>query len=109
MTLITKQQVTMAGIAPVYTGVTASDTFLVDDDLFLHVKNAGGSPCTVTLTDTSVSAGGNPAVNPTVTVPATTGDRMIGPIPPVYVNAATGLITVAYSFTTSVTAALLRM
>src|SRR3954469_8118260 len=109
MTLIAKQQVALAGLAPVYTGVTASDTFVPDDDLFLHVKNAGGSPCIVTLVDKSLTAGGSAAANPTVTVPATTGDRMIGPLPIVFTDPATGLMSANYSFTTSVTAALLRM
>ena len=109
MALITKQQVVISGLAAVYSAVNASDTFVIDDDLFLHVKNAGGSACTVTIADASLTPGGNAALNATVTVPATTGDRFIGPIPNVYVNTGTGLVTVTYSFTTSVTAALLRM
>lgn len=109
MTLITKQQVVFTGLTPVYTTVTASDTFAADDDLFLHVKNAGGSPSNVQLQDASFTAGGSAALNVNVSVPATTGDKMIGPIPNVFANTTTGLITVTYSFTTSVTAALLRM
>src|SRR3954470_4865460 len=101
MTLISRQQVAITGTQPVYTAVTSSDPFAADEDNFLHVKNAGGSPCTVTLVDSSLTAGGSVATNPTVSVPATTGDRMIGPIPPVFVNNSTGLITVSYSFTTS--------
>lgn len=109
MTLITKQQVVITGLQPVYTAVTASDTFTIDDDLFLHVKNAGGTVCNVVLVDASLTPGGNPANSPLVAVPITTGDRMIGPIPIQYVSTSTGLVTVTYSFTTSVTAALLRM
>jgi hypothetical protein len=109
MALISKQQVVITGLQPVYSAVTASDTFTIDDDLFLHVKNAGGSISNVTIQDASLTAGGNGALNVAVAVPATTGDRMIGPIPTSYVNTSTGLVTVTYSFTTSVTAALLRM
>jgi hypothetical protein len=109
MALITKQQVVMTGLTPVYSAVTASDTFAIDDDLFLHVKNTSGTSCTVTISDASLTAGGSVATNPTVVVPITTGDKMIGPIPNVFVNTTTGLVTVTYSTTASVTAALLRM
>jgi hypothetical protein len=42
-----------------------------------------------------------------VSVPATTGDRMI-PLIPAMADPATGLITVTHSFTTTVTCALIR-
>jgi uncharacterized membrane protein len=109
MALLTQQQVVIAGLQPVYSAVNASDTITPDEDLFLHVKNANAGTCTVTLTDNSKTPGGSSATNPTVSVPATTGDRMIGPIPAVFQSTSTGLITVAYSVTSSVTAALLRM
>src|SRR3954471_21860974 len=99
MTLITKQQVVITGLQPIFSAVTGSDTFIIDDDLFLHVKNAGGTVCNVTLVDASLTAGGNPAASPVVAVPITTGDRIIGPIPTAYVNTSTGLVTVTYSFT----------
>jgi hypothetical protein len=109
MALITKQQVVMTGLQPVYSTPTASDTFQVDDDLFLHVKNGNAAICNVTIQDASLTPGGNAALNVAVAVPATTGDRMIGPIPNVFVSTSTGLITVTYSVTSSVTVALLRM
>lgn len=108
MALLSAQAVTKAGLQPVYTAVNASDTITPDNNLFLHVKNAGGSACTVTLDDGGVTPGGSNPTDPTVTVPATTGDRMIA-IPYNFVNPTTGLITVTYSPTTSVTAALLRL
>ena len=91
-----------------YSAVSASDTVNPSTGLFLHVKNAGGSADTVTIGDSGVTPGGSAATSPTVTVPATTGDRMIY-IPPAFVNPSTGLITITHSFTTSVTCALLRV
>jgi hypothetical protein len=89
--------------------VSASDTIAVDSvGIFLHVKNAGGSTDTVTLTDSGSTPGGSVATNPTVSVAATTGDRMIY-IPASFASASTGLVTVAHSFTTSVTCAVFRI
>jgi len=108
MALLTTQTVTGAGTAPTYTAVNASDTITPDSNVFLHVKNANAAACTVTITDAGTTPGGSAATNPTVTVPATTGDRMIR-IPPQYVNPTTGLVTVSYSVTASVTAGVFRL
>jgi hypothetical protein len=109
MALLTPQQITKAGLAPSYSAVSASDTIQVDSvGMFLHVKNAGGTQDIVTLDDSGVTAGGSAATDPTVTVPITTGDRMIY-LPPQFTNSATGLVTVTHSFTTSVTCAVLRV
>ena len=109
MALLTAQTIVKTGLTPSYGAVTASDTVTADTDrLFLHVTNAGGSPDTVTLVDAGTTPGGSAATNPTVSVPATTGDRMIY-IPQSFVNPATGLVTITHSFTTSVTCALVRL
>lgn len=108
MALLNTQQITKAGITPAYTAVSASDTISADTGLVLHVKNAGGSPDTVTLVDAGTTPGGSAGTSPTVSVPATTGDKLIF-IPGAFVAAATGLITVNHSSTTSVTCAVLRV
>ena len=107
MALLSAQAITAPSLTPTYTAVNASDTITPDVNLFLHVKNANAAACTVTITDAGTTPAGSAATNPTVSVPATTGDRMI-PIFPSYVNPSTGLITVTYSVTASVTAALVR-
>jgi hypothetical protein len=96
------------GSTPSYAAVSASDTIQPDgnDNLFLHVKNGGGSPDTVTIVIPGVYLGVALA-DLTVSVPATTGDRMIA-IPAAAMDPATGLITVTHSFTTSVTQGLFR-
>jgi hypothetical protein len=111
MTLLTAQTVVKAGITPTYSAVNSTDTItpVRGASLFLHVKNANASACTVTLVDSSVTPAGSAATNPTVTVPADTGDKMIGPLPHALAAAATGLISVTYSVTSSVTAALISV
>lgn len=108
MALLTAQQIAVTGSTPVYTAAAATDTIAPDaaDNLFLHVKNAGGSADTVTVVVPGVYLGVAIA-DLTVTVPATTGDRMIA-IPAAAMDPATGLITVNHSSTTSVTQGLFR-
>lgn len=110
MTLLNPQTVARTGLAPVYSAVSASDTVAPTPGaaLFLHVKNGNASACTVTLVDAGTTPAGSAATNPTVTVPANTGDRMIGPLPG-SMAAGTGLITVTYSVTATVTAALISV
>jgi FlaG/FlaF family flagellin (archaellin) len=88
---------------PAYTAAASSDTFVPDAQTFLHVKNAGGSADSVTLT---VAAGDPPGLTITdVVVSVTNGqERMIGPLPAnFFADPTTGLVTAAHSFLTSVT------
>ena len=106
MALLTVQQIGSPS-TPTYTAVAASDTVVADAaGLILHVKNAGGSIDTVTLTDPGLTPSGSAATNPTFTVPATTGDRMYR-LPGSLQNSS-GIITIGHSFTTSVTCAVFR-
>jgi hypothetical protein len=111
MALLTAQTVTKTGTTPSYSAVSASDTIATASGVmqFLHVKNANGSACTVTITDAGTTPAGSAASNPTVSVPLTTGDKMIGPLVNAFANSTTGLITVTYSVTASVTAALISV
>lgn len=107
MALLTVQQ-TAKPLTPSYAAVSASDTVAADPvaNLILVVKNAGGSPDTVTITDPGLTASGSAATNPTFSVPATTGERwyLLNP----QLQNASGIITIAHSFTTSVTCAVVR-
>jgi len=113
LTLLSPQQVVPGGLGPTYSAVTASDTFVPTAAggaaTFLHVKNGNAASCTVTVVQkTACSYGSNtPTHDLVVSVPATTGDRMIGPIPAErYQDPTTGVATVTYSVTATVTAAL---
>lgn len=107
MALLTTQQVGITGTTPTYGAVAASDTVVPDDRTFLIVKNAGGSAdsCVVVVPGSTYGQA-NPDVS--VNVPATTGERWIGPLNGSLADPTTGLITVTHSFTTSVTCALVR-
>jgi hypothetical protein len=102
--LLTVQSIAGVSITPSYTAVSASDTVIPLEDMFLHVKNAGGSPDTVAIVIPGNDQFGSAIPDPSVTVPATTGDRMIL-ITPAMADPATGLVTITHSFTTSVTCA----
>lgn len=108
MALGAVQQIAAAGTTPAYAAPSASENISPDSGLFLHIKNGNASPCVVTFTDPGRTPAGSAATNPAVSVPATTGDKMIA-VPATLVNTATGLIAVAFSVQTSVSAALLRM
>jgi len=102
------QKLVTAGLTPSYNAPLASENIIPDKGLFLHVKNANASPCVVTIDDPGFTPAGSAAVDPPVSVPATTGDKMI-PVPPTYANPATGFIAVTFSIQASVTAALLQL
>ena len=109
MAALAKQTVGLAGVAPTYAAVSAADTFPPGNNAFLHVKNAGGSACTVAIV-TPGTVSGQAVADISVSVPATTGDRMIGPLPGSLVaRASDGLADVTFSFLTSVTVAVLEL
>lgn len=109
MPLLTPQAVSLAGTTPTYAAATGSTTVPCGERNFLHVKNSAGSSMTVTLTSTA-TVRGQSAADVIVTVPATTGDKLIGPLPAeLFANPASGACAVTYSSTTSVTVALLRI
>lgn len=108
MALLTAQQVGITGTAPTYGAVAASDTIVPDDRSFLIVKNgnAGADTCTVVIPG---AAYGQNRPDVAVNVPATNGERWIGPFTPDMADPATGLVTVTHSVTASVTCALVRV
>ncbi|MFD5509025.1 hypothetical protein ACFWIB_14780 [Streptomyces sp. NPDC127051] len=106
MALLAQQVVALSGLTPTYSAAAASTTVTCGDRSFLHVKNTNGSSMTVTLTATA-RVRGQLAADVVITVPATTGDKMIGPITAdLFASAADGIsCSVTYSSTTSVTVA----
>lgn len=108
MALLTAQQVGITGTALTYGAVTASDTVYPDDRTWLVVKNASGTADTCTVVVPG-SYKGQAIPDVAVTVPITTGERLIGPFTADLADPATGLITITHSQTTSVTCALVRI
>ncbi len=109
MAVITAQAISRLGISQTLTAVNSSDTFQNDGRMYLRVKNASGSPITVTVSLPN-TVDGITVTGRAVSVAATTGDSLIGPFPPeIYNDPSTGLVTVTYSSTTTVTAGLFRL
>lgn len=101
---MTLQQVTKTanGTTPSYTAATSSDTYKAPNDgrVFLHAKNVGGSPVTLTVS-TPGTMDGNAVADYTATIPATTGDKLIGPFPPRVYNDDDQKLTITVSGATS--------
>jgi hypothetical protein len=82
------QAATRSGITPSYTAAGASPLLNVTDTFkfnntgkeILHFKKTGANICTVTI-QTPGTVDGLAVAERTVSVPATTGDVMIGPFP----------------------------
>jgi len=82
--------------------------FANNGNVFLHARNASAGAIVVTFTVTGAIGGLTPA-NITVTVPLTSGDKMIGPFPPEVFNDAQGRVLVTYASVTSLTVAAVRL
>jgi hypothetical protein len=112
MALLTVTAVASGGTATNLAAVTASDTISGTDigsrGVILDVNNANAGTCTVTVSDPGTTDAGNPAAGAATTVSITTGVRKRIFVGPANVNPATGLATITYSPTSSVTAEAIR-
>lgn len=108
--VLSVQKVVPSGLAPVYSAGNQVDghEFANDGNVLLHVKNTGGGACTVTV-QTPAIVGGMAVADAVVAVPATTGDRMIGPFNTTIFNQAGGLVYVDLSTATGVTLAAIKV
>jgi hypothetical protein len=107
MATLTVQQITRVGAAPTFAACTAGgDACPVGNNIYLEVKNVGGTQCIVTL---AIPAGATPYPGTafaaeTFTVPITTGDMLYGPIlPQLFADPTTGMCTITYSQVVSCT------
>ncbi len=107
MAALVTTTVTRAGAAGnPQSAAVGGDTCEAGANVFLECRNTGGSSITVTLAIPS-SRGGNSGVaytSTTVSVPATTGIRRIGPLnPELYADPTTGQVAITYSAVTGLT------
>ncbi len=111
--VLTVQTVTRAGVAPSYTAIDATDTYYVPNAagrLFLHFKNTGAI-ATITI-DVTKQVEGESIVDPTISIPATTGDRMAGAFSVLYEQASgthKGRLKFTNDVATGVTVAAVRL
>lgn len=110
MAVLSLQTITAAGLAPTYGSANAGGdkVSLGASNIFVHVKNGGGSSITVTVTTQANSYKGLTVPDRTVTV-AAGGERMIGPIDPALHADTNNQASIGYSAVTSVTVAALRI
>lgn len=110
MALLTSQNVPVTGLQATYSAVSASDTVTPEtNQLVYHVKNAGGSPDTVTVVVPGTDAFAQNKPDVAVTVTNGTEKFIYLPLQNQLADPTTGVITITHSFTTSVTAALLKI
>ena len=103
------QEILLTGLAPAYSAAAVGgDYFVNDGKTMLEVRNASGAPVNVTVASPqNCDQGANhPLV---IAVPATIGQRMIGPFLRRRFNDANGRVQVTYSGVTTVTVAAVKL
>jgi hypothetical protein len=108
-TALSVQSIVRAGLSPTYTAANVDGHSVANEgkQTFIHVKNGGASPITVTI-PTPGSVDGLAVADRTVNVPAGE-ERMIGPFPAAFYNQADGTVHVDFSAVTSVTLAAFKV
>jgi hypothetical protein len=107
--VLVPQQVTRQGLTPVFSTVTSEGVSVANDGrMVLEVKNTSASSVNVTV-QTPGSIDGLAIADLVVAVPATNGDKIIGPFQPGIYNQPDGTIYVDFSAVASVTVAALRV
>lgn len=104
MATLTTQPVTRVGVTPTFAAVTGGgDACECGDDIYLEFKNTNAATFTVALAvPASASTYPNiPYSAVSVTIPVTTGDKLIGPISALFKDPTTGLCTITYTGTTT--------
>lgn len=110
-TVLTVQTPGVAGATPTYSAVDA-----VNGNVFtwpgvpaiVHIKNTGGSACTMTLRQNGGALGGMPLADRTYAIPATNGDRMVVLTDPAGVVQADGGVYLDWSTATGVSVAVIK-
>jgi len=103
--VIAIQTIDLDGEAADYAAAVGPDTFVNDGRTFLHVKNTNAATRDVTIDSTKLCDQGFDH-NQVVTIPATTGDVMIGPFPTARFGTT---VTVTYSAVTNLTIAAFKL
>lgn len=108
-TTLTVQDIVNTGLAPAYSSAASGgNQFVNDGKTFLHIKNTNAAVRAITVT-TPVTIQGLAVGDVNVSIPATTGDKMIGPFPTSYFNYSGALTKVDFSAVADVTIAAIRL
>jgi hypothetical protein len=109
MATVSVEVVDIDGLAVTYNAASGGgDKFEPGDRTFVIAKNTNGATRTATFT-TPGTVGGNAIADLVVTLPATTGEVLIGPFTRDIYAGSDGLVAVAWSATTGVTFGVVRI
>jgi hypothetical protein len=109
MATLTPQTSNRTGITPTYNSCAAGgDAIPNNGKVLLHFKNTNAAARVVTFA-TQATVDGQAVADPTLTVPLTSGDKMIGPFPPSIYNDANGLLQLTYDAVTNLSVAVIRI
>ena len=115
MATLTPQDASESGLTHTFISVAAGgDQFANNGKVILLLKNTNGSPRTVTVTAqqstvTKPGFGSLTKSNASVSVPATTGEVVLGPFPIDAFNDASGNCLITYTADSGVTVAVVRL
>ena len=110
MATLTTQVINRAALAPTYASAAGGgDKFTPGSNVFLHVKNTNAATRDITVAATKDVLPDMPAPDVVETIPATTGDKMLGPFPAEMFAASDGLADIAWSASAGVTVAVLQL
>ena len=108
----TPEDIVRSGLAATYASdytVVASNTYIIRNNgkVLLHFKKSGAGACDLIII-TPNNVDGLAVNDRTVVIPATTGDKFIGPFPPSFYNDANGDMEISLSEVTGLTGAILQ-
>lgn len=110
MATLTYKQPVITGTDPALVAASGGgDKVAPNDRGYLHVRNASGAPITVTVVVPGNTQFAQAAPDVAVVVPATTGERLIGPFPAILADPTDGLVAITYSGVTSLTVAAITL
>jgi len=106
---LTPQDMSDVGFAPTRTAITTGNTYQVrnDGNVILMFLKTGAGAANITLI-TPLTENGLAVADRILVVPATTGDKAIGPFNPRIYNLATGDLEFTTDEGTAITCAVLR-
>ena len=106
---LTPQDMTDVGLTPTRTALSDANTYQVrnDGNVILMFLKTGANEATITIA-TPATRRGLAIADRTLTVAATTGDRVIGPFEPALYNNSDGDLEFTTSESTAITCAVLR-
>lgn len=107
---LTPNVVAEAGVAAAYITPTTTDTYTVRNNgkTMLHVKKSGANACNVTVTPQK-TVSGHTLSTLVVSVPATTGDKFIGPFNTDVYDDPNHDVSVTFSEITGLTVAVIQL